>query len=249
MRFRVLCAQHNDAGGSRRSIARRSTRAATNSRVSLGMSAKVPSSKLVVIYGVFLVLLILGYFGGLTYGTVQLLNITGLISLNMWAPGFWASNLIVTGVLLFLITRLATHLWHMLLGLVTQRYDTVPETGFRVFLTADRYPDLYAAVAEVGKLVLSPTPDEIRLTHRPDCYAVELRSFALQTDRRLVLVIGMPQLEVMTQSEMKVIIAHELAHFGGGDTPFERVRVSFLESLRQAQQEKPWARLGSGSTR
>ncbi len=200
--------------------------------------AKVPSSKLVTVYGMFLVVLILAYFAGLIYVTVELLNLTGLISLNLWAPaGMWAVNVIVTAVLLFFVTRLAAHMWRMLTGLVTQRYDVVPETNEGVLLTADLYPKLYAVVAEVGKMVHAPTPDEIRLTHRPDCYVVELRSFAIQTDRRLVLVIGMPQMEVMTQAELKVIIAHELAHFAGGDTRLSVFVFRFLEALRQAQQD------------
>jgi Zn-dependent protease with chaperone function len=41
----------------------------------------------------------------------------------------------------------------------------------------------------------------------------------------------------MTQAELKVIIAHELAHFGGGDTRLGVFVFRFLESLRQAREE------------
>jgi Zn-dependent protease with chaperone function len=195
-------------------------------------------SVFVTIYSFLLLVLIVAYYGMIIAMIFELLRLGGFITREL-RPFSVAGvvNLLGAVVLSFLLTRLATHVGLGVVGLVTKRYDDVPETSSGILLPADRYPDLYALVAEIGTRVMSPTPDEIRLTHRPDCYAVELRSFAISPDRRLVLVIGMPQLEVMTQEELKVVMAHELAHFGGGDTRLSVFVFRFLESLRQAQLE------------
>lgn len=197
-----------------------------------------PGSIWVTIYGLALVQLIVIYCTLITVSLFWLLEVQGNLVRDLWPPqGLWFIKVNVAAVLLFLLTRLTTHLWRCVAGVVTQRYDSAPEAEVGIPLPADEYPAFYAAVAEVGNQVMSPTPDEIRVTYSPECYAVEQRSFAIQTDRKLVLVIGLPQLEVLTQSELKVIIAHELAHFGGGDTRVGVFVFRFLEALRQAREE------------
>src|SRR5690606_27425297 len=130
----------------------------------------------------------------------------------------------------------ALHLWRGMVGLVTQQHDDAPERLIGAVLSREHHPELYAAVAEVGELVRSPAPDEIRLSYRAECFALEQRSFGLSTDRSLTLVIGLPQLEVLTLNELKVIVAHELAHFGGGDTRLGVFVFRFLKALQLAQQ-------------
>jgi Zn-dependent protease with chaperone function len=49
-----------------------------------------------------------------------------------------------------------------------------------------------------------------------------------------MLVLGLPHLAVLNTSELKVIVAHELAHFRGGDTRLGVFFHRFLESLRYA---------------
>ncbi|HTN73825.1 MAG TPA: M48 family metalloprotease [Pirellulaceae bacterium] len=209
--------------------------AATNSRRLVPRNSQ---SLLITTYSACLLFTILAYFAVLIIAIFELLNLGGALTSGLSHPnGYPILTALAALWVLFLLTRLATHFWRCMLGLVTQRYDHLPDSALGTLLPASVYPSLYAAVAEVGTLIHSPTPDEIRLTHQPDCYAVELRAFAISTDRKLVLVIGMPQLEVLTQSELKVIIAHELAHFGGGDTRLSVFVFRFLESLRQAQQE------------
>ena len=66
----------------------------------------------------------------------------------------------------------------------------------------------------------------------------EERRFAIRTQRRLILVLGLPHLAVLDTSELKVILAHELAHFRSGDTTFGVFIYRFLESLRVAHQSR-----------
>jgi Zn-dependent protease with chaperone function len=209
------------------------TRARAQSGAAKWASAAVAS------YAVFLLAVIIVYYSWVTFLLFLLLDIAGSVVERhlIWSSPWLVAAFLATPCLLFVLTRLSLHLWRGLVGLVTQKYDTVTEPKDSMLLPADRYGGLYAVVAEVGDLVMSPTPDEIRLTHEAACYAVELRSFAIHTDRKLVLVIGLPQLEVMSETELKVIVAHELAHFGGGDTRLGVFVYRFLETLREARED------------
>jgi Zn-dependent protease with chaperone function len=198
----------------------------------------VPFSMWIAIYGLFLMLLIVVYFGFISAVVITLLDLEGWLVKELWpVTNLWYIKINVVFLLLFPITRLSTHLWRGILGVITDRNDVVHEKAGGILLGRDEHPSLYAVVEEVSRHVMAPVPDEIRLTFRPDCYAVEQRSFGISTVRRLVLVIGLPQFEVLTLSELKVIIAHELAHFGGGDTRLGVFAFRFLEALRLAREE------------
>jgi Zn-dependent protease with chaperone function len=123
---------------------------------------------------------------------------------------------------------------------LTSRYDDVPEVESGLALTADRHPDLYAIVRRVSERVGTSPPDEIRVVSDPECYAVELRRFGLSTRRRLVVVLGFPNLAVLCVSELKVILAHELAHIALGDTRLEVFTVRFLGVLRAKIEGVRW---------
>lgn len=198
----------------------------------------VPGSRWVTAYGLLLHLLIAVYFGMIAAAIFLLLDLQSEIMRDLGrVEGLWFLWVNLAFLLLFPLTRLALHLWRGMVGLVTQQHDAAPERSIGVVLPPEQHPELYAAVAEVGELVRSPRPDEIRLSYRAECFALEQRAFGLSTDRSLILVIGLPQLEVLTLSELKVIVAHELAHFGGGDTRLGVFVFRFLKALRLAQEE------------
>ena len=66
---------------------------------------------------------------------------------------------------------------------------------------------------------------------------IEERRFAIRTRRHLTLVIGLPHLLVLELAELKVILVHEMAHSGGGDTTLTVFLFRFVESLRVAVDE------------
>ncbi|MCA9178319.1 MAG: M48 family metalloprotease, partial [Planctomycetales bacterium] len=57
--------------------------------------------------------------------------------------------------------------------------------------------------------------------------------FAVRTQRRVVLVMGMPQMLAMSVAEVQVILAHELAHFRSGDTTLTVFLFRLAETARQ----------------
>jgi Zn-dependent protease with chaperone function len=143
-------------------------------------------------------------------------------------------GLIVVGV--FLI-RTGRYLWDVTRGLVTPRHE--PDSAFLRGIGLDRFVhrELHEAVAEASCRVGAPKPDEIRINHRPACCAAEFREFGVRTQRRLVVVLGLPILTVFNVGELKVILGHELAHIGRGDTRLEVFMVRVLEMLRRQAPE------------
>jgi Zn-dependent protease with chaperone function len=134
-------------------------------------------------------------------------------------------------VLVFLL-RLGKYLGQALIGLLSARHDKAPDAAAGLPLGRAEYGKLYEIVAEVSQRVGAPLPDEIRVAHRPECFAAELREFGVTPHRRLIVVLGLPLLTVLTVSELKVILAHELAHIGLGHTRFEVFMFRVLGVLR-----------------
>src|SRR5690606_42148633 len=101
---------------------------------------------------------------------IAILDLEGRLVRNLWPPqGLWFVRINLACLLLFVLTRLTLHLWRGMAGLVTQQHDSVPDSATGTLLLPEQYPALYDAVADVGREVQSPKPDEIRLPFRPDC--------------------------------------------------------------------------------
>jgi Zn-dependent protease with chaperone function len=136
------------------------------------------------------------------------------------------------------ILRLTIELWHGIAGLVTARLDVATEALSGVECTPEMAPQLHKLISEVGSQVKSPLPNAVRISPRAECYVCELRHFSISTQRELMLVLGLPHLAVLNTSELKVIVAHELAHFRRGDTRLGVFLHRFLESLRDANERQ-----------
>jgi Zn-dependent protease with chaperone function len=104
--------------------------------------------------------------------------------------------------------------------------------------TWDDAAELHKLIAEVGERTRSPLPDKVVISPYPDCHVSEHRQFALGTQRNLNLVLGLPHLAVFAAGELQIVIAHELAHFRGGDTRLGVFLHRFLESLREATEPR-----------
>jgi Zn-dependent protease with chaperone function len=136
------------------------------------------------------------------------------------------------------ILRLTIELWQGIAGLVTSRLDAATEAISGIECTTEMAPQLHKLISEVGSQVKSPLPNAVRISPRAECYVCELRHFSISTQRELMLVLGLPHLAVLNTSELKVIVAHELAHFRRGDTRLGVFLHRFLESLRDANERQ-----------
>jgi Zn-dependent protease with chaperone function len=138
-------------------------------------------------------------------------------------------------VVFVLLLHLAYHFVNGVLGLITRRYDTAPETTAGISLARESYPELWETVDAVAGRVKASAPHEVRVIPDAVCFVAERRRFSFPIQRDLVLAIGMPQLTVLTVTELQVILAHELAHLHC-DTELMVFVFRFVESLRDAQE-------------
>ena len=82
--------------------------------------------------------------------------------------------------------------------------------------------------------IAAPLPDDVRISPQAECYVSEQRRFALTTQRELTLVLGLPHLSVLSAAELRVIIAHELAHFRGDTRLWEFSCIAFSSPCEPA---------------
>lgn len=181
-------------------------------------------------YRGFLFTVMLGFYTLLMAVFFALLTLVGLVvrggvlGLN---TTIWIASV---AVLIYSAARIFRLVVRSVVGLLTPIHSKPQLDG--IVLDRQSHPELFDVVDEVGRQVQAPLPDEIRVGHSAACLVVEQRRFGLRTRRRLTLLVGMPHLAVMTVTELKVIIAHELAHFRDGDTTLILFMYRFLESLR-----------------
>jgi len=195
-------------------------------------------------YRLFLFVLIVSYYTLIIFIGAELGSFSfrvlpsGPVSIVAGASqlGMAVATIVLAGVLLL-------HVVGGFYGLVTSVHDQDSDVVDGVPLEKESHPDLFAAVSDVAARVASPAPDEIRVTERAEVYVAESREFAVRTARRLTLVVGLPHLAVLTTTELKVILAHELAHLRQGDTSLAVFIFRFLESLRAYLEKcstRPW---------
>jgi Zn-dependent protease with chaperone function len=185
------------------------------------------------LYVGLLFLLIIGYYLSIVWGLGQAISFTlEILDLQMLSHPVWVvAAYLWLGLVLPVARDSVWCLWQGIRGLVTPLWET-HEHQCDILLDEKQYSLLYQAVADVALRIEAPIPDEIRVTHMPDCYVTEHRVFSIVPARKLVLVLGMPQLTVFTLDELQVTLAHELAHFRRGDTRTGVFAQRFLNALR-----------------
>jgi len=92
-------------------------------------------------------------------------------------------------------------------------------------------PLLFDAVDLVSRRLGIKRPGQIRLTYLPCCGVVAW-------GRSRALLIGLPLLRVLTQAELRAILAHELAHLACGDATRAARSARFVEALERAVERR-----------
>jgi len=185
-----------------------------------------------------LLCLLLAFFALLMGAYFQLFAFLDFLLTEPWhfdgREVFYGATLLLISIL---VVRLAWRLALAILGLVTQKYDAPRLLASTRPLGADESPGLYELVREACQSIGTIPPDEIRLSPSAECYVIEERRFGFHTRRRLTLVMGLPHILVLEIAELNVILVHEMAHSGGGDTTLTVFLFRFVESLRVAEEE------------
>lgn len=86
--------------------------------------------------------------------------------------------------------------------------------------TRERFPRLFAALDEVSANMGAPVPHRVMLTPLAEAYIYEHHPLRRFFRRELVLGLGAGALPLLSEVELKAILAHELAHYGFGHVAF-----------------------------
>jgi Zn-dependent protease with chaperone function len=79
-------------------------------------------------------------------------------------------------------------------------------------VTANEQPELFALVEAEAQAAGEPMPEDVYLT-------LEANAAVRQTTRgRRALIVGVPLLHILSERELRGVIAHEFGHYSGGDT-------------------------------
>jgi Zn-dependent protease with chaperone function len=102
-----------------------------------------------------------------------------------------------------------------------------PDSDLGPVLARVDAPQLFATIDAVGRRLGIKPPGQVRLTYLPCCGVVAW-------GRSRALLIGLPLFRVLTQGELRAIVAHELAHLARGDATRAARSARFVEGLEQA---------------
>jgi Zn-dependent protease with chaperone function len=111
------------------------------------------------------------------------------------------------------------------LGGVWFRVETQnPDSDLGPVLARVDAPQLFSTIDSVGRRLGVKPPSQVRLTYLPCCGVVAW-------GRSRALIIGLPLFRVLTQGELRAIVAHELAHLARGDATLAARSARFVEAL------------------
>jgi Zn-dependent protease with chaperone function len=102
-----------------------------------------------------------------------------------------------------------------------------PDSDLGPVLARVDAPLLFATIDMVGRRLGVKPPGQVRLTYLPCCGVVAW-------GRSRALIIGLPLFRVLTQGELRAIVAHELAHLARGDATRAARSARFVEALELA---------------
>ena len=125
--------------------------------------------------------------------------------------------------------------WSDIVGALGGVWFTVdtkdPDSDLGPVLARVDAPLLFSTIEKVGRRLGVKPPSQVRLTYLPCCGVVAW-------GRSRALLIGLPLFRVLTQGELRAIVAHELAHLARGDATAAARSARFVEALEQAVERR-----------
>jgi heat shock protein HtpX len=113
-------------------------------------------------------------------------------------------------LLLFGIAIAATMVWSLL-----PRRDKFEAPGMLIGRSA--HPQIFAEIDEIASALNEPLPQEIYLIGQVNAFVAD-RGGVMGFGSRRIMGLGLPLLSILTVSQFRAVLAHEFAHYYGGDT-------------------------------
>lgn len=97
--------------------------------------------------------------------------------------------------------------------------------------TPERFPHLWAALHQVRERTGAPLPQRLVLVPDAEAFVFQQRRLRRFFRRELVLALGAGTLPLLTETDAKALLAHELAHFQYGHTFVARYSSGAIAAL------------------
>jgi Zn-dependent protease with chaperone function len=127
-------------------------------------------------------------------------------------------------ILLFGIVIAATMLW----SLIPRREEF---TAPGLLLDRSSHPRLFAEIDSIASALNEPVPRDVYLIGEANAFVAD-RGGMMGLGSRRIMGLGLPLLSTMTVSQIRAVLAHEFAHYYGGDTSVGpwvyRTKASFV---------------------
>lgn len=147
---------------------------------------------------------------------------------GVYLPWLWlssAANIGTVALFVFGVLMSATMLWS-----IVPRVDRFPKPGAR--LDEARDARLFTEIRQIANSLAEPMPAEVYAIANVNAWVAERGGF-LGFGNRRVLAVGLPLVSVLTTGELRAVLAHEFAHYYGGDTRLGRWVFGAREAMTQ----------------
>lgn len=142
-------------------------------------------------------------------------------------------------MLLFGIIIAATMLW----SLIPRRAKF---TAPGLLLDRSSYPRLFAEIDSIAAALNEPVPRDVYLIGDANAFVAD-RGGIMGFGSRRIMGLGLPLLSTLTVSQFRAVLAHEFAHYYGGDTSLGpwvyRTKTSIVRIFENVGSVRPLARI------
>jgi Zn-dependent protease with chaperone function len=115
-------------------------------------------------------------------------------------------------------------------------------------LNRGAHPRLFAELDEIAAVLEETLPNEVYLIGDVNAWVSD-RGGVMGFGSRRVMGLGLPLLSILTVSQLRAVLAHEFAHYYGGDTRLGpwvyKTQMSLIRAFQNVGSLRRFARIGS----
>src|SRR5580658_6199716 len=108
------------------------------------------------------------------------------------------------------------------------------------------HPKLFAELEYIAAALDEPLPDEVFLIPQANAFVAD-RGGIMGIGSRRVMGIGLPLIAIMNLTEFRAVLAHEFAHYYGGDTRLGpwvyKTRLAMVRTIQNMASIGNWMRM------
>jgi len=168
-------------------------------------TAEIPRRRSMALFAVFAVVMVIGSYVFVVLLAAACVYVPYLILFR--ADSFAPQSLVL---FLFGIVIAATMLWSLI-----PRRDKFSPPG--MLLDRSTQPRLFAELERIAAALNETLPREVYLIGAPNAFVAD-RGGVMGFGSRRIMGLGLPLLSLLTVSQFRAVLAHEFAHYYGGDT-------------------------------